>query len=157
MSTSFHIRSATRSDATAIAALLQALYHAEGNPVAVDTADLQRRLFDAPRGLDVRALVACDGDTVVGTLVYYAGYDVLSASDGYHLADMIVAEGHRRRGVAKALFKALAKQALAEAKEWVSLTALRSNGVAKQFYASLGMTQVDVDFFAIGKTALGRL
>jgi ribosomal protein S18 acetylase RimI-like enzyme len=67
---------------------------------------------------------------------------------------MVVDATHRRAGVGNALMKALAQHTLEANKSWVSLTALKDNAHAQAFYSSLGMTRVNVDFFAIGKTAL---
>ncbi len=157
MSTSLTIRPAARHDVAAIVTLLNELYHEEGHAVEVNEASLLRVLFELNRDVQLQALLTCDGDAVVGVVLFYAGYDVLSASDGYHLADMVVTRSHRRLGIGAALFKALAAQTLAQQKEWISLTALRTNEAAKHFYTSLGMTNVDVNFYAIGKKALSRL
>ena len=51
----------------------------------------------------------------------------------------------------------LAATALAEKKEWLSLTVLKNNTQARAFYQALGMSEVVVDFFAMGATALATL
>jgi ribosomal protein S18 acetylase RimI-like enzyme len=114
-------------------------------------------LFEKNTPAPLFALVAQMGEEVVGVLLYYTGYDTLSASYGYHLADIVVTKAHRALGVGRALVKALATQTLAEHKEWVSLTVLKRNSAAHEFYTALGMMQVDVDFFAMGKNALAQL
>jgi predicted N-acetyltransferase YhbS len=157
MTTNYTLRPAQRSDCNAIAALLGELNRAEGYDGVSDAASIAAALFDANTPAPLFALVAQSGEGVVGVLLYYTGYDTLSASYGYHLADMIVTKAHRASGIGRALVKALAAQTLHEGKEWVSLTALKRNVAAREFYLALGMTQVDVDFFAMGKHALAQL
>ena len=157
MTTPVEIRAATPADAATIAVLMCELNRAEGCDVVTREVDIARALFADGREVNLRALVAQRDASIIGALLYYPGYDTLSASVGYHLADMVVTQSHRNQGIGKALMKALATQTLAENKEWISLTALKQNSAALAFYQSLGMTQVDVDFYAIGKTALAQL
>ena len=153
-----HIRAATHEDCEAIAALMTELHRDEGYDVVATAEEMARALFGAARSVALSALVAVTPTVqVVGALLYYPGYDTLSAVEGYHLADVVVTAAHRRAGVGKALMRALAQTTLREQKEWVSLTVLRKNVAARGFYQSLGMTEVAVDFFAIGKTALSHL
>ncbi len=157
MTTQVEIRAAVRADAAAIAALMNELNWAEGYDVVTHEADIARALFANGREVNLRALVAQLDGIIVGALLYYPGYDTLSASVGHHLADMVVTQMHRKTGIGKALMKALAALTLAENKEWISLTVLSNNVAACGFYRALGMTQVSVDFYAMGKNALARL
>ena len=152
------IRAATVRDMDAIAALLDELNRAEGYAQATDSNNaLMQALFGDAREVQLRAMVAVSGEETIGVLLYYPGYDTLSASYGYHLADMVVTEAHRQSGVGRQLMHALATHTLAEKKEWVSLTVLKRNIAARAFYQALGMTEVAVDFFALGKKALAQL
>lgn len=157
MPTPILIRNATERDIPAIAGLLDALNQFEGYEMLTNEAALQEALFMPEREVKLAALVAEAEGEVVATLLYYPGYDTLSASIGYHLADMVVAASHRRQGIGRLLVRHLAQQALTQGKEWVSLTALAKNNSARAFYESLAMQRVDVDFFAIGKSVLERL
>ncbi len=151
------IRLAHPRDIHAIAQLLTELNRVEGQDAVCDADALRAALFGDAQDVKLAAFVAEIEEKTVATLLYYPGYDTLSASYGYHLADMVVAAAHRREGIGRALLVALAKQALAQKKEWVSLTALTRNDAARAFYASLGMSEVAVTFFAMGKGALARL
>ena len=151
------IRASTERDIPAIAGLLDALNDAEGYSTRTDAQKLKHALMDEGREVRLSALVAQSDDHVVGVLLYYPGYDTLSASVGYHLADMVVSVAHQRQGIGRMLVQALAKQTLNEQKEWISLTALKRNTAAREFYLAMGMTQVEVDFFAIGRNALAQL
>ena len=151
------IRAAEKSDIPAIAALLDTLNQIEGYAVATDENALSIALFGQAQEVKLAALVAETQQQVVGLALYYSGYDTVSASYGYHLADMVVADAQRQSGIGRALMKSLAGQALTQKKEWISLTVLNRNMAAQKFYQSLGMTHVDVNFFAMGKTALAQL
>jgi predicted N-acetyltransferase YhbS len=107
------IRPATLQDVDAIAALLTELNRTEGQEVVADAHAIAQALFADEREVKVNALVAVDAQKVIGTLLYYAGYDTFSASYGFHLADMVITESHRRHGVGSALVRALGQQVLA--------------------------------------------
>lgn len=151
------IRTAILADVTAIADLLTELNHEEENDVIANGDAIKAALFGDARPVEVSALVAVAGETIIGTVLYYPGYDTLSASYGHHLADIIVTKTARGRGTGKALLQGLAKLTLDSKKEWVSLTVLKRNDVAHEFYKALGMTQVSVHFFAAGEKALSTL
>lgn len=151
------VRPATLADVGAITGLLTQLNAGEGFSIASDPEALAVALFTDVREVYLSALVAVQHNVIIGALLYYPGYDTLSASVGHHLADMVVDVAHRRTGVGRALMRALAQQTLHENKSWISLTALKDNANAQAFYTSLGMTRVNVDFFAIGKTALSQM
>lgn len=158
LSTEYSIRDAQPADAPAIAQLLAALYRHEGFAAQPEASEIARALFAEGRSVDTRAFVATDAaDVVVATLLYYPGYDTLSSSEGYHLADMVVAEVARRKGVGKQLVRALATRARQAQRAWISLTALRSNESAAAFYASLGMQEVNVRFYAMGQQGFDRV
>lgn len=150
------IRAAVRTDSPTIAALLGELNRGEGNMRTIDARAIEQALF-TPRAVELRAYVAEKAGQVVAAALYYSGYDTLTASEGYHLADIIVTQAHRRCGIARALLGTLAAQALREGGQWISLTVLRENAAARGFYQSLGMTEVAVDFFAMGPSALMKL
>ena len=157
MTDSIIIRPATPADCAAIAHLMSELNREEGYEVLSDAEQIAAALFGKNNPTTLHALVAQAESAVVGALLYYAGYDTLSASYGYHLADVVVTHSHRKQGIGRALMATLAKQALDENKAWVSLTVLKRNRTAHEFYTALGMTHVDVNFFAMGKTALAQL
>ena len=141
----------------AMATLLTQLNAAEGRPENTDPLRLGAALFGDMRKVELRGLLAAAEEEVVGLTLYYVGYDVLTASYGYHLADFVVEECYRRRGVGKQLFAHLAAENLSQGGKWISLTALTNNEAATNFYQSLGLTKVAVDFFAIGPGGLSSI
>ena len=154
---SIHFRSATIFDVPAITNLLNQLNVAEGNPTVMNSADIENGLFGATRKVPLRALLATHNDRVIGAVLYYIGYDILTSVNGYHLGDLVVDAAYRRNGVGKQLFAALAQQNLEEGGEWISLTALSNNIPAVNFYKRIGMVDVPVKFFAAGKRILANL
>lgn len=147
------IRPATSEDAPALTALLHQLYAEEGYETSLQPEQLAAQLAGEGEVV-LRALVAEENGTMLAVVFFYAGYDLLSASSGYHLADIIVQPAIRQQGIGRQLMQALAARTLDEGKEWVSLTVLKQNIPAHAFYTKLGMTQVEVNFFAIGARGL---
>lgn len=136
-------------------ALVEMLNRAEGYAVSASAEALRAALFGQAR-VRLKALVAEQAGHVVGLVLYYDGFDTVSASYGYHLADIVVAPGARGRGIGTALFDRLAAQVLGEQGEWISLTVLKKNARATAFYKRRGMVEVSVNFMAIGPQALAR-
>ncbi len=154
MSTS--IRNATRDDLIAVTALVEMLNHEEGYDASASTTQLEEVMFDKRARVPMRALVWGQERKLAGLILYYWGYDTVSASYGYHLADIIVEKIHRGKKIGTQLFNAMAAQCLREEGKWVSLTVLQNNELAKDFYRKRGMVQVSVNFFAIGPAGLSR-
>jgi ribosomal protein S18 acetylase RimI-like enzyme len=149
------IRPATVADLPELTRLLSMLNREEGYDISASEADLRAALFGGAAKVPMRALIA-GHEKAVGLVLYYWGYDTVSASHGYHLADIIVEPAQRGQGVGRALFSALAAQCLGEDGQWVSLTVLKKNDRARQFYKALGMVEISIDFFAIGPQGLAR-
>lgn len=150
-------RAATEADTPVIAELLTQLNIAEGSDIVMRADILHRGLFAADRAVNLRALLVTHENKVIGAALYYVGYDILTAVNGYHLGDLVIDAAWRRRGIGRALFAELAAQNIREGGHWISLTALSHNATAIAFYRGLGMTRVPVDFFAMGKGAIDHL
>lgn len=138
-------------------ALIAELNHEEGYHSSIEAVALERAMFTQEARVSLRALVAQREERVIGLVLYYWGFDTVSASYGYHLADIIVTKTSRNNRIGLQLMQALAKEVLREDGQWISLTVLEKNHAAKQFYKKLGMTKVAVDFLAIGPQALTKL
>ena len=83
------------------------------------------------------------GGKIVGYALFYAGYDVDTASRGVHLADLFVAESARRRGVGRALVAAVARECRRTGGAWIAWFVQRDNREARAFYRALGARQDD--------------
>lgn len=157
MNPALSIRDATADDLHAITELLSQLNASEGYDIVPNPEALAAAMFAPTREVPLRALLAQLDGLTVGALLYYPGYDTLSASLGFHLADMVVSHAYRRMGIGRALMRELAARAAHEGKAWVSLTVLKRNADARAFYQTMGLREVDVDFFAIGEQALMQM
>lgn len=154
MSTS--VRLAVLTDLPAVTKLVDQLNKEEGYDASASMEALEEVLFDRRARVPMRALVAETDRRVSGLILYYWGYDTVSASYGYHLADIVVERAFRGKQIGTRLFAALAEQCLRENGQWISLTVLKQNERAQGFYKKLGMVEVAVKFFAIGPRGLER-
>lgn len=157
MPSSSIIRAAVRGDIPELKALLAELNREEGYTTSIEAEALAEALFGGDARVQLRALVAEHHATPIGMLLYYWGFDTVSSSYGYHLADIVVTKNARQKTVGTRLMQALASQCLREQGQWVSLTVLKKNSAAKEFYTAMKMSQVAVDFYAIGSQALQQL
>ncbi len=153
---STQIRAAQLPDLHAVTALVEQLNLEEGYEASASPKQLEEVLFDKRARVPMRALVYVLDKNIAGLILYYWGYDTVSASYGYHLADIVVEKMHRGKKIGTELFNALAEQCLRESGKWISLTVLQNNERAKDFYRRRGMVQVGVNFFAIGPSGLAR-
>lgn len=157
MSTSsVSIRTATISDLSDVAVLVQVLNREEGYDISAPVDALEEVLFDKRARVPMRAMLAVVNKRTVGLALYYWGYDTVSATYGYHLADIVVEKAARGARVGTQLFNALAQQCLREEGQWISLTVLQRNERAQRFYRQRGMVEVAVNFYAIGPQGLAR-
>lgn len=159
MSTSpITVRAGIVADTPAITELLTELNQLEGYDRSATPTEMADILFHEDGGrVQLRALVAEQEEKIIGMVLYYWGYDTVSASLGYHLADIVVTKKKHGRGVGRTLYTQLATQCLREGGQWISLTVLKKNAEAKKFYRAMGMVEVAVDFYAIGPVALSSL
>ncbi len=155
MMSSITIQSANRKDMQAVAAMMQALAREEGDKGRCTSEALQHQLQHGVPELLI--YVASDVDDMMGCVLAYPGYDVLSASPGLHLSDLYVKPAYRRQGVGSALMQHLAQAALQRDMQWMSWTTLRANRHATAFYQALGASDVGVRFMAMGTRALRQL
>jgi aminoglycoside 3-N-acetyltransferase I len=94
------------------------------------------------------ALAALDGDEVVGGLAAYVLEKFEQPRSEVYIYDLAVREGHRRRGVATALIRALQPLARERGAYVIFVQADRGDDPAIRLYESLG-TREDVHHFDI--------
>ncbi len=100
----------------------------------------------------LEALVAKDDGQVFGCALFYRGFDVLSASYGTHISDIIVHEDIRGQKIGRKLMQKISEYTVENGGEWLSLTVDKRNARAKNFYLSIGAELINVDFMAMGIT-----
>lgn len=154
------IHTATPDDAPAIARLAQEMGSTLGYRSYCTQGAIASLIRSTQPPSCTLLIAAADTDpagaprSIVGFLLYYAGYDLTSDSYGFHIADICVTKGWRRRGVGQQLMAALAQAALEENRDWLSLTVLQGNHKAMQFYRSLGFQAMQSELWAAGKTSI---
>lgn len=147
------VRFANRTDAEWLAGYALALAAEEGR----HSRTTPETLDAAIQAGQARFLVALHREIPLGMLMFYAGYDLESAASGAHLGDVYVTPQARRRGVARAMIETMARIVREEGGQWVSLTVLEENEVARGLYERLGMISMPVRFLAIGPQGLDKM
>lgn len=115
----------------------------------LDTLDLPDSIVDTPAGQgnlsrSARALVlvAPEGE-IVGMAIYFVTYVAWAAKSGTCLEDLFVLPAYRRRGYARLLVQAVAKEASrfgCARMEWLSY---KENHRALRFYRNIGAKELD--------------
>ena len=100
-----------------------------------DTALLRRFLFEDKRALAIMA--EWDG-APAGFALYFFNFSTFLGRPGLYLEDLFVRPAYRRKGIAKSLFQALARKAVAEDCGRFEWSVLDWNVNAIAFYRGLG-------------------
>jgi aminoglycoside 3-N-acetyltransferase I len=112
---------------------------------AVPSDEYLRALLDKPTFV---ALAALDGDQVVGGLAAYVLEKFERERSEVYIYDLAVAEGHRRKGIARRLIEALKPIARARGARVIFVQADGGDTAAIALYQSLGARE-DVHHFDI--------
>jgi GNAT superfamily N-acetyltransferase len=140
---SVHIRKATPRDAEIIHAFIVALARFEREPDAVEvTAETLRGQLGADDP-PFECLIAEVGGRPAGFALFYRTYSTWRGLPGMHLEDLYVDERHRRSGVARALFAALARIVVDRGWGRLEWSVLDWNAGAVAFYRALGGDLLD--------------
>jgi GNAT superfamily N-acetyltransferase len=132
------VRHATPADVPAILRLIVALAVYEREPDAVKATEdtLMRSLFGDDA--HVFAHVAELNGEVVGIAVWFLNYSTWTGRPGIYLEDLFVSEAARGTGAGKALFKALAEEAVERGCARIDWAVLDWNMSAMDFYRAIG-------------------
>lgn len=107
----------------------------------VADADMLRRfLFEDKRA---GAMMAEWDGAPAGFALYFYNFSTFLARPGLYLEDLFVRPAYRRKGVAKGLFRALARKAVAEGCGRFEWSVLDWNENAIRFYRELGATPME--------------
>ena len=96
---------------------------------------------------DPRALIAVDGDTILGSLVMNGTFPASELSMSLYIRDLYVAQAARRLGVGRLLVKAGTHLAVTEGFSAVEWTTDSTNKAARELYQSCGARQIDRTYF----------
>lgn len=137
------IRPATRSDVPALLELIGALadYERLRDQVVVDAQLLERHLF-GERPVAEALLAEADGEAA-GYALFFPTFSTFLGRAGIWLEDLFVRPAHRRAGVGRALFAAVARLAVARGCGRLEWSALDWNEPALAFYRRLGAQRLD--------------
>ena len=142
------VRGAVVEDAVALEGLIAALNRDQGDPDdRLTAARIGQDLIGSGSAV-VMVAEAPDG-VLVGFVTGHHTYETAYAESGIYVGDLYVAPGHRRRGVARALLAALARQGHATGARHLWLTARPGNTAAHAFYRRLGSRGESVIAFAV--------
>jgi len=132
------IRFATRDDAPAYLALIQALADFEKLPGPDDAA--RARLVEDAFGPDPRydVLVADDGGVIEAYAIFFPVYSTFRARASLYLEDLFVHPRARRRGIARAMMARLKQIAIERGCGRFEWTVLDWNTDAQKLYDALG-------------------
>ena len=105
-----------------------------------DKVLLRRFLFDEPRA---HAIVAEWKGEPAGFALYFYNFSTFVGRPGLYLEDLFVRPEFRRNGIAKAVFRYLARKAVEEGCGRMEWSVLNWNENAIAFYRSLGAKPMD--------------
>ena len=137
------IREATREDLPLIASLVRELaeYERLAHQAVATEADFEEGLFSpSPKA---HALIAEHAGQAAGFALYFYNYSTFLGRPGIYVEDVFIRPRFRRHGLGQALFKYLARKAVAERCGRMEWAVLDWNEPAIRFYGSLGAKPMD--------------
>ncbi len=137
------IRQATRDDLSLIAVLVRELaeYEKLADQAVATEADFDNALFGAfPRAYAL--IVEHDGQPA-GFAIYFYNFSTFLGRPGIYVEDVFIRPEFRRNGFGQAIFKYLAKKAVAEGCGRMEWWVLDWNEPAIRFYRGLGAAPMD--------------
>lgn len=142
------VRDAERKDAIQLLQLMRDLNADQGDPTDLITeTHIARDIIDDPR--TIALVAATDDGSLIGYATAHATYETGHAERGLYVADLYVAPGHRRQGIARALLATAARRGHAIGARHLWLTAKPGNAAAHAFYRRLGARGESVMAFAV--------
>jgi GNAT superfamily N-acetyltransferase len=140
---SLTFRDAVPGDEGRVAWFVRALaeYEKLEHEARATEADFARALFGSPPRC--HALFAeCDGQAV-GFALWFYNFSTFAGRHGLYVEDVFVLPGHRGGGIGKAIFRDLARRAVAQGCVRMEWSVLDWNSPAVGFYRSIGARGMD--------------
>ena len=158
MHSSLRIKPATERDIPLLLDFVRELAAYEKLPHRVEATEerLRQGLFGPePRA---HAFLAYEGTVPVGYAVYFFTYSTFVGLPGLYLEDLYIRPEYRNKGTGHALFRHLAKLALANNCGRIEWVVLHWNETAIRFYKRLGAVPMEEWFvYRLGGKALNNL
>ena len=158
MTDALSIRPARPGDGTALHAMVRALAESHGY---LDYFMASPENYEAALARDdalIGALIAFVGDRPAGCAIWHRSFSTFRGCETLYLEDLSVLPDFRRKGIAKALLKALARLAVERGAPSVSWLMMGWNDAARRLYAEAGAEIEDGNSFCrIHGEALERL
>ncbi len=135
------LRDATLDDAGLIAGFVRAL--AEYEKLAHEAVATPEDFTAALSAGHIAALIAELDERPVGFALWFHTFSTFTGQRGMYLEDLFVLPAHRGQGVGKAIFRDLARRALAEGCRRLEWSVLDWNLPAVNFYRAIGAKPMD--------------
>lgn len=138
----FMIRAARREDAGTLESLIREMARFEKleDQLRLNSEGLARSLFDQ-RSADAFLLEV--GGRPVGYAIFFENYSTFEGRSGLYLEDIFILPEFRKQGLGKALFKAVAAEAVRRGCPRLEWACLDWNHPAIDFYRSLKAQPLD--------------
>ena len=137
-----NLRAAVPQDAELIVTYVQELAEFERltQECVADAEDFRHFLFEEPRA---HAMMAEWNGAPAGFALYFYNFSTFLGRPGLYLEDLFVRPAFRRNGIARSIFQALARKAVAEGCGRFEWSVLDWNENAIRFYRGLGAEAMD--------------
>ncbi len=150
------IRSPKLSDKDSILGLVTELNHHQGDPTDLFTIDhVIHDVFGDDRVFDT--FVAELNTTIVGYVFFHAAYESGYAERGLFISDLYVTEASRRKGVARALIKAVGREAKSRGYTFLWWASKPWNTDAQEFYNEIGANSEPIIAHALTHDVFDKL
>jgi len=138
MDPTVHFRDAHPGDEPIVAGFVRALAEYENllHEAVATEADFSCALFGSPPR--AHALIIEDAGTPIGVAVWFYNFSTFTGRPGLYVEDIFVTPERRGQGIGRAVFRELARRAIAEGCERMEWWVLNWNKPAIAFYRSLG-------------------
>jgi len=132
------VRRAAPEDVPDILRLIRHLAAYERQPDAVEATETSLHATFFGDDAQVFAHVAEQAGRVIGIAVWFLNYSTWTGRPGLYLEDLVVDEAARGSGAGRALFRALAQEAITRGCARIDWAVLDWNESAMAFYRSIG-------------------
>jgi GNAT superfamily N-acetyltransferase len=136
--TEISISLATEDDVAVIQELLLQLGDALGKSDDITGTEQDLMTFGFGDRAQFEALLAFDGDTAAGLVVFFPEYSTWRGMPGVYIQDLFVVKAYRGKGVGRKLISATRERSRSWGGRYVKLSVYEGNEAAITFYQSLG-------------------